>query len=166
MKRKTATIETTNNFRRETGSRTPLAAISIIVALCLFWTMLLAGCSSNSEKPADTNNPPATDQQAGETESSAQPSDSSDYSWRQLIKDYESWADAYLVFVEKYKENPTDPALLSDYAKLAEESAQWSEKVEAWDTNSLTPEEAAEYTEACNRISQKVLTASNLLLGG
>ena len=72
------------------------------------------------------------------------------------MKDYEAWVDSYVAFMKKYKDNPTDPTLLNEYAKLVDESVKWSNDVEKWDQKSMTPDELKEFLEIYNRIIQKI----------
>ena len=82
--------------------------------------------------------------------------------WKQFINDYDAWADKYVEFVKKYKENPTDATILAEYTEMAAEVASWAERAEKLEKD-LTAEEAAEYSAQLLKIAEKLQEAANLL---
>lgn len=46
----------------------------------------------------------------------------------QLLSDYESFMQSYIDILKKYKANPSDAAILSDYTELMSEASKWSSK--------------------------------------
>ena len=46
----------------------------------------------------------------------------------QFLKDYERFVDKYIVVIKKYKANPSDATVMTEYSKLASEAARWSGK--------------------------------------
>lgn len=81
--------------------------------------------------------------------------------WKQFLKDYEAWADSYVDFMKKYKDNPSDISLISEYGKLLAETAEWSEKAEEYEEaleedDDLSPEVITEYFNTLARIMQKI----------
>ncbi len=79
--------------------------------------------------------------------------------WREFLQDYEAWVDSYITFMEKYKANPTDLTLLSDYAKMMSEMSEWSLKADELELEIEDPEEALEYSAELLRIAGKLAEA-------
>lgn len=75
--------------------------------------------------------------------------------WRKFLSDYEAWVDEYIVFMNKYKANPMDLSLLSDYMKLTAELAEWSEDASKLEED-LTTAELLEYQQTLLRITNKL----------
>ena len=77
--------------------------------------------------------------------------------WRQFLDDYENWVDSYIAFMKKYKENPTDTALISEYAEFAGDTAEWSEKAKQYEDGlkNMSPADVTEYTKRIGEILQK-----------
>ena len=89
------------------------------------------------------------------------PISSNDEEWKQFLNDYEKWVDSYVDILKKYKEDPTDMSILSDYATLTQQAAEWSEKADKIQNElEATPEVLKEYTETLGRILQKITEAS------
>ncbi len=61
-----------------------------------------------------------------ESNSIAQTSAASSSSCQQWLKDYDSWVTNYISFMRKYKKNPADASMLSDYSRLTSEMSKWS----------------------------------------
>lgn len=83
---------------------------------------------------------------------------SNDEAWRQFLKDYEAWVDKYVEFMKKYKQNPTDMTLLSEYSEFLKQTVEWSEKAEKYenDLKNASPKVLTEYLETLSRISKKI----------
>lgn len=83
----------------------------------------------------------------------------SDMLWRQFLKDYEAWVDTYVEFMKKYKDNPTDISLMSDYSKFVQQTAEWAEEAEKYqsDLENASPEILGEYVETLGRITKRII---------
>lgn len=86
--------------------------------------------------------------------------------WREFLADYEAWVDDYIEIVLKYKENPTDMTILSDYTEMLSELSDWSERsteiaLELEDTTA-----ALEYSAELSRIAGKATEAAKEIYGG
>jgi hypothetical protein len=46
----------------------------------------------------------------------------------EFLEGYEIFMDNYIVVLKKYKDNPSDPSILSDYTALMTEAQEWSTK--------------------------------------
>ncbi len=100
-----------------------------------------------------TSAPAAADDTGNETANASAVS----ADWRQFLDDYENWVDSYIAFMKKYKENPTDTALISEYAEFAGDTAEWSEKAKQYEDGlkDMSPADVAEYTKRIGEILQK-----------
>ena len=80
--------------------------------------------------------------------------------WRQFLKDYEAWADSYVEFLKKYKENPTNAKLLAEYGKYMDKMVEWSDKADkyqkAFNSDDLPSEYFTEYMTTLGRILDKL----------
>lgn len=81
--------------------------------------------------------------------------------WRKLLTEYEEWVDGYIALLKKYKENPSDISLLSDYTQMMTELSEWSEKTENMkvELSEASPAEVAEYSAELVRIAGKLAGA-------
>ena len=79
--------------------------------------------------------------------------------WRQFLRDYEVWVDTYIEFMEKYKDNPTDMSLISEYSEFIQQTAEWAEEAENYqsDLENVSPEILGEYMETLGRITEKLV---------
>ena len=80
--------------------------------------------------------------------------------WKQFLKDYEDWTDSYIELLKKYKDNPSDLSLISEYGKFAAETAEWADKAKEYEDalkqDDVSPEILAEYMNTLARITQKI----------
>ncbi len=76
-----------------------------------------------------------------------------------FLDEYEDFVDEYVAFMKKYNANPTDMSLLASYASIMQEYADFAEKVDAYDSDSMSNADAAYYIEVTSRCSQKMLRA-------
>ena len=79
--------------------------------------------------------------------------------WVEFLREYEAWVDAYIVFMEKYKANPTDLSLMMDYLDMLQKMIDWAEKADEIN-NDLTGNDSKEYLETLTRIIAKLTAAS------
>ena len=89
---------------------------------------------------------------------STTPDNASSTNWKQFLKDYEKWVDSYISVYNKYKANPSDPSLLSDYTALAAKASEWASKASEIQDD-LSGSDLTEYTKTMNRIMQKISNA-------
>ena len=81
--------------------------------------------------------------------------------WEKFIDDYNKWADEYIEIVNKYKSNPTDASILTDYTEMTSEVAQWAEKADkVTDELKDSPADAAKFAEELLKISNKLAKAA------
>ena len=80
--------------------------------------------------------------------------------WRTFLKEYEQWADEYIALVQKYKSNPLDMSILSDYTKMVSEMTDWTSKANDIKAELKDSDALAEFTQELLRISTKIASAA------
>jgi len=84
-------------------------------------------------------------------------SSSSNYDWRQFLKDYEEWVDSYVILLNKYMANPLNLSILTDYLEQMEKLVEWSEKADQIEIDLANdPGALKEYLETLTRILLKL----------
>lgn len=76
--------------------------------------------------------------------------------WREFLADYEAWVDDYVEICKKYKDNPTDMSILSDYTEMMTELTEWTQKTEDMELSITDTDEALEYSQELLRIAGKM----------
>lgn len=76
--------------------------------------------------------------------------------WKEFLKDYEKWVDEYIVVVKKYKDNPTDFSILSDYTEMMADLVDWSTKADDVQKSIKNTDDALEYSKEVLRIAGKL----------
>ena len=76
--------------------------------------------------------------------------------FKEAMDSYESFYNEYCDFMKKYKENPTDLSLLSEYADMMSKATEMSEKLEAWDEDEMNEAELKYYLEVNARVMEKL----------
>lgn len=106
----------------------------------------------NSEEDSTTNETTSSD--------TAKDSSADDAEWKQFLKDYEAWVDDYIEIVKKYKDNPSDMSILSDYTEMVSEMADWSERADEIELELEDTSAALEYSAELLRIAGKLAEAA------
>lgn len=142
------------------------AIVIFICIICL--TGILSGCKNtdniSNETATTAETTASVDDESINIKEKEDVADKSsdvenDVSWRQFLKDYETWVDTYVEFMEKYKDNPTDVSLISDYSKFVQQTAEWAEEAEKYqsDLENASPEILGEYVETLGRITKRII---------
>ena len=76
--------------------------------------------------------------------------------FKKAMDNYENFYDEYCAFMKKYKENPTDMSLLTEYTGMVERLGEMNEAFKVWDDGSLNDTELEYYLEVTNRVLQKM----------
>ena len=138
-------------------------------ALSLVFVMTLTACGNSANQGTDTtpsSNVATTESvitnSTTETESSSQKAEnnSSDglrADFKKAMDSYEKFMNEYVAFMKKYNDNPSDLALLSDYAKFMSDYAEFVEDFEKWENEDLNAAEFSYYAEVQTRVSKKLL---------
>ncbi len=87
-------------------------------------------------------------------------STSDDAEWKRFLKDYEAWVDDYIAIVKKYKDNPTDMSILSDYTEMISEMTEWTERADEIELELEDTNAALEYSAELLRIAGKLAEAA------
>ena len=74
------------------------------------------------------------------------------------MESYEAFMDEYVVFAETYDSSNIE--MLTQYANMMNKYYDFAKKAEAYDSSAMTDAEAIYYAETLNRISIKLLKAS------
>ena len=77
--------------------------------------------------------------------------------FKEAMDAYKEFYDEYCDFMVKYKENPTDLTLLTQYGKLMNEVLEMDEAFKAWGKEELNDAELKYYLEVNNRVMQKMI---------
>lgn len=83
-------------------------------------------------------------------------SENTDTEWKEFLADYEAWVDDYIEIVKKYKENPADTSILSDYSAMLSEMSEWTEKADEIELELEDTNAAIEYSAELLRIVAKL----------
>ena len=141
-----------------------------ILSIFITLTFAITGCgrktvnpqapdaaSSEVSEKTDVTTPTSV---PDKTESAAESSDTS--GWREFLTEYKAWVDKYIAIVKKYKANPQDTSILSDYTSMMSELAQWQSKADnvQKELESASPSELAEYSAKLLKIAEKISKAA------
>ncbi len=85
------------------------------------------------------------------------PTEEIDPAFKAAMDSYEKFFNEYVAIVKKYKDNPTDMSILSDYAAYMGQYADMVQKMEKWENEDLNAAEVAYYIDVQARISKKLL---------
>lgn len=77
--------------------------------------------------------------------------------FKEAMDSYEAFYDEYCTFMVKYKANPTDVNLLSEYSNMLIKLSEMEKAFNEWDEDELNAAELKYYLEVTNRITQKLL---------
>ena len=129
----------------------------ILVVLSIVFS--LTGCGGAkvpTSKDTDDYNDASEVQNATLDTSNAETlSNSNNTEWKQFIKDYNAWVDEYIKIVKKYKANPTDLSIMTDYTKMISEMTDWAERSEKLEEE-LDTTDALEFAAELAKIAQKL----------
>ena len=84
-----------------------------------------------------------------------------DPNFKAAMDSYEEFMDEYVAFMKKYKDNPNDLGILTDYADYMSKYADFVEDFEKWEDEEMTAAETAYYIEVQSRVSRKLLEVAN-----
>ena len=77
-------------------------------------------------------------------------------SFKETMDSYEAFFDSYIEFMKKYKENPGDLTMISEYADYMSKYTDYMSKLTAIDTTTLSVADLAYYNEVHSRILKKM----------
>ena len=77
---------------------------------------------------------------------------------REFLDSYEKFVDKYVDFMKKYINDSSNVTkMLTEYTEIMEEYADFIEKVDAYDTETMSAADASYYIEVTSRCTQKML---------
>lgn len=77
--------------------------------------------------------------------------------FKDAMDSYEKFMNEYVTFMKKYKENPSDLSLLSDYATYISKYADFVKDFEKWENEEMNDAETAYFIDVQARVSKKLL---------
>lgn len=76
-----------------------------------------------------------------------------------FLDSYEAYIDEYVEFMKKYSADPNNAiAMLDDYTKMMKRYADFTDKVNKYDTNTMSKADLEYYLDVTNRCSKKLLS--------
>ena len=150
-------------------------AISVMLVLVLVLSLAACGGKEPSTNTSDNISGTTYVPEQGDTTTATTPStqpsteatttattaetDSADIDpdFKAAMDSYEAFFDEYVAIMKKYKANPTDLSILTDYATYMGQYADMMQKFEAWENEDLNKAELAYYIDVQARITKKLL---------
>lgn len=86
--------------------------------------------------------------------------DDVDADLKAFCDEYEVFMDDYVDFMKKYRSSKDVSGMLSDYADMMQQYTEFAEKASQYDTDEMSPADAAYFLEVTGRIQQKLLDIS------
>lgn len=137
-----------NVFKAKKYRRIRTIGISVLLT-----AIILTGCTNNT---ANNKNLSQTEENTVSASAEIEP-------WRQFLKDYEAWVDSWIEISKKYRENPKDLTIISDYTNMLSEMYEWGERADEYENelknDDMSSEEFAEYMNTLSRILIKISKA-------
>ena len=82
---------------------------------------------------------------------------SSNTSFKKALRAYEKFVDEYVDFMKKYKDNPTDLDMISDYSDMLSRLQEYEEQMEGL-KEELDMDDLIYYNKVMSRVSKKLLS--------
>ena len=114
----------------------------------------------DTAKPSEYSTYKEDDTDTVKTDSAA-PTDSESVSadLKEFLDSYEAFMDKYVEFMKSYQSDPGNVlSMLEKYTEIMQEYAEFSKKLEKYDSEKMTPADAAYYLEVTTRIYKKMLS--------
>ena len=78
-----------------------------------------------------------------------------------FLDSYEAFIDEYVDFMKKYQSDPGNSiAMLNDYTKIMNKYADFTDKINRYDTQTMSKADLEYYLDVTNRCSKKMLSAA------
>lgn len=110
--------------------------------------------SSTNENEQSSNSNETTNNESSDLVNGMRPE------FKEVMDSYEAFYDEYCDFMKKYKANPTDITLITEYASMVSKLADMDAKFNAWDESKMNAAELKYYVEVNSRVAQKLLEVS------
>ena len=115
----------------------------------------------NESTPEDTTSKEETTTEEKSASNSTELVDGMRPEFKEAMDSYGAFYDEYCDFMMKYKANPTDTTLITEYADMMKKVVDMEEKFKEWERNDLNSEEMKYYIDVTSRISKKLLDAAS-----
>ncbi|WP_081749029.1 DUF6591 domain-containing protein [Butyrivibrio sp. FCS014] len=77
-----------------------------------------------------------------------------------FLDSYEEFVDQYVEFMKKYNSDPNNMvSMLGEYGEMMQKYSDFAEKIDQYDSNSMSTEDSKYYIEVTTRCAQKMLEA-------
>ena len=102
------------------------------------------------------------DEETEEEESTSESSDSNKKKkggsgdFRKTMDEYEDFMNDYVAFMKKYNDSDDVMSMMDDYNDMMKKYQDFSDKIDNIDTDKLSDEDLAYYTEVTQRVSKKI----------
>ena len=114
--------------------------------------------TAKEEKNQDEEAAPAKEETAPQEET--QDAGGVDPDLKAFLDSYEAYIDEYVAFMNKYSSDPNNAiAMLDDYTKMMKRYADFTDKLNKYDTNTMSKADLEYYLDVTNRCSKKLLSA-------
>ena len=94
--------------------------------------------------------------EATTTTTTAAPKDGLRSDFKAAMDSYETFMNDYVAFMKKYKDNPSDLSLLTDYADYVSKYANFVADFDKWDSQDMNAAELAYYIDVQARVTKKL----------
>ena len=112
-------------------------------------SLLQVSSTANMDQADNSSSSSSTE----DSESSSSSSTSSSVDCDQFITDYSDFADSYVALLKKYKANPSDASILTEYTEAAQKAMEMQK-----DASSCTdPDYASKLMEIANKIAKAAM---------
>ena len=108
------------------------------------------------ENTTEEQNQPQESTQSSEQSQQNSTSSMSTDDFKAAMDSYEQFFDKYVEFINKYNSSDDTTSMLSEYSDFMKQYNDTMQKINSIDTNSLTSEQLAYYTEVQARITKKL----------
>ena len=109
---------------------------------------LKSGDVSSSSSTDDTSDPSETSRSSGGV----------DPDLKAFLDSYESFVDEYVAFMKKYMADPTNAiSMLGEYTEIMDRYSDFADKIDKYDSKTMSTEDAKYYLEVTTRCTQKML---------
>lgn len=132
----------------------------LVVTIAVLALFSLVACGGIATDTPETKEKETTSQLPDSTVSAEQastvqaPETGVRAEFKEAMVAYESFYSEYCAFMKKYKENPTDMSILSEYTAMASKAVDMSSAFEEWDQSEMNSEELKYYLEVSARVTQ------------
>ena len=140
-----------------------IAVIFLILLISMVFT-IVRGERANTNSNSGRQNPTVSSS-SGNSVSSGSPSlsqsDNSgavDPELKAFLDGYEDFMDEYVDFMKKYSDDPGNAmSMMGEYMEMLQKYEEFAAKAEKYDTDTMSPADAAYYLEVMTRIEKKML---------